>query len=111
METLARVNQLIFHQGNGTLIILLLQRVTTERFKRASTNGKIKSIYCPQPFFFIQDRWVLEKLQYFTYIYMCVCVCACTCTCVGRVLEEFTTAGFLMNEGIRIADVEYGAKK
>lgn len=33
------------------------------------------------------------------------------CACVGKALEKFTTAGRLMNEGIRIADVEYGVRK
>ena len=39
------------------------------------------------------------------------CMCACVCTCVGRALEQFTAAGLLMNEGIRIADVEHEARK
>lgn len=40
-----------------------------------------------------------------------LCKCACVCTCVERALEQFTTAGVLMNEGIRIADVVYGTRK
>lgn len=69
--------------------------------------------------FSLQCRQGLEKLQPFTYPCMLGCVCLCmsvsACahvyTCIGRALEQFTTAGVLMNEGIRIADVKHKARK
>ena len=60
---------------------------------------------------------VLGKVQVFPHMYMLLCLSECTraeaCarTCVGRALEQFTTAGLLMNEGIRRADVGHEARK
>lgn len=49
------------------------------------------------------------------YVFLCLPECAraeaCARTCVGRALEQFTTAGLLMNEGIRRADVGHEARK
>lgn len=64
-----------------------------------------------------------EIATLFSHVHVCMCECACVCacahlckcvcvcTCVERALEQFTTAGVLMNEGIRIADVVYGTRK
>lgn len=52
------------------------------------------------------------RVTIIVYLHVFVCVHAHThMHLCGKVLKQFTTAGFPMNEGIRIADVEYGAKK
>lgn len=56
-----------------------------------------------------------EGTSLYSHVHASVSVCArvgaCACTCVGRALEQFTAAGLLMNEGIRIADVGFGARE
>ena len=121
MECLARVNQLILHQEDCILIRLSRSSESGERIKQplkylkghqqmSKSDRLTLHSYSPSAAYGTREGTSLSSHVH-APVSECTRAEACARTCVGRALEQFTTAGLLMNEGIRRADVGHEARK